>query len=274
MRGRLALIGVGVCWAFTPLFVVLASWDPFGTVLVRAVITGGALLTLSRFEWSKLRGRAFLGGLFAAASTSLFAASFLFAAAGKVYVLYYTFPLLLMCWDCVVRKRMPAAVELGGLILAMLGLVVIFEHDVRSSSLGWGALIAFLSAVCWVAHILIVRSAKPEDNICIGNGAGQLLVAVLFLPYVAQAAQLPTGIQSAALGALGLCSFLALYLWSVGIREVDGHLAGIITMLEAPGGVLLMLLLHKTALPFSLMLGGLLVLAAAAIALCCSGRKA
>lgn len=272
MKPQLALFGVGICWSFTPVFVVLASWNSYGTVMARALLTGFALVAFAYVQSGEQRidmrflPRAFFGGICGALSTSLFAVAFLFAEAGKVYVFYYTFPVLLMLFDGYASSRKISVSELFVLALSFCGVSVVYSNELSSFQLGIGELMAFGSALCWVLHIIVIRGVSNRQNICLGNALGQLLIAACFLPAVVIKAELPSGAQCVFLAALGAFSFLALYLWGIGVRDVPGHLAGTITMLEAPGGVLLMVFFKKSTLPLSSVVGGVLVLLAAALA--------
>jgi len=278
MKPQLALLGVGLCWAFTPVFVVAANWNPYGTIVLRAALSGIALLIFSgRASKEHLVVRptaaAISGGIFGSLSTSLFAVAFLYTDPGKVYVLYYTFPIILLIVDSALQTRRIVVSDLGIVLAAFIGLLAIYGADLEKGRVGSGELIAFGSAIFWVLHIKAMKIARDDKDVATGNASGQIIIAGCFFPLMLSSARCPNLVQSGALFALGFFSFCALYLWSIAVRKVDGHLAGTITMLEAPAGVLLMETITGERPALSLILGGLLVLAAAAIAVRAAERE-
>ena len=273
MNARIALVGVGLCWATTPVWVNLAGWDPFGTVAVRAGFTAGVIfLQLLRNPLSCIavneppRRSVCITGIWGALSTSCFAAAFLLTDTGKVYVLYYTFPLMVLVSQCYFAKRIPTAMELAILVLAFVGLLLVFGSDLADATFGFGEIVALASGFFWFLHILWTNSLDSERATLTGNGIGQTIIAVTALPVAMARASAPTQTQCLLLAALGIFSAAALILWSKGIQRVPGYLAGTITMLEAPGGVLLMAIILRQAPAMTAVLGGLLVLSAGAIA--------
>jgi len=272
MDARIALVGVGLCWATTPVWVNAADWDPFGTVAIRAAFTAAVIAHQLRKNGrgcneteSKMR-LVCMTGIWGALSTSCFAAAFLLTDTGKVYVLYYTFPFMVLVSQCYFAKRPPLAMELTILLLAFVGLLLVFGADISEAQFGIGEIVALASGFFWFLHILWTNRLGSEHATLLGNGIGQTIIAVSAMPLAFARAELPSGTQFALLTALGIFSAAALILWSKGIQKVPGYLAGTITMLEAPGGVLLMALIHKQAPATTAVLGGILVLSAGAVA--------
>lgn len=268
-KSYLLLFGVGALWGVTPVFVRAAAADPASTAILRAFISGIILLLV------QLRGRRkreheqrnwiglVLTGIAGCISTSSFAVGFLLTTPGNVYVLYYTFPIIVLIVRGLERKCLPSAPELVALLLGLAGLSVSLNDKIGIAKLGMGEVFGLVSSFAWVAHILFAQRLKSDSDAMLGNAIGQLLIAFVLSSFAFSSVSDLRIEQLVYLVSLGMTSAIALLLWCVAIRVVPGHIAGTITMLEAPIGIALIATVTGENITLHTALGGTMVLCSA-----------
>lgn len=280
----MCMLGVGLCFASTPIWVSLGAWDPLATVWARALICTVFLVTVLLgipSERTALivrpKRQMVVVGVTAWASTAFFAAAFFTAHPATVYLLYYTYPLLTLGVDLVRARRRPQAMELLVVGVMLGGLFVFFSESLEFHGQLVGIGLATGSSILWVLSMQMSRGlsdAESKASILWGQMLGAGILTVLMpIVYAHAPFSIPSGTQTAALIGLGFFTALAIYLWSISFTKVPGHIAGALTILEAPLGAALSALLLGKPLTLAECLGGSLVLAATLLALCSQRRK-
>lgn len=101
--------------------------------------------------------------------------------AGTATVLQYTAPVIIMLYVAVRAKKMPTLLEIGALVLALLGTFILATHgNLHSLAISRAALIWGLSSAVMMAvyNLLPIRLMKEYGTFCV-IGWGMLLGGIL-----------------------------------------------------------------------------------------------
>lgn len=266
MRAFLLLVGVGLCWALTPAW-VLGIESRESIVVVRSLGTAAGLLLLqkSAFRNALTASRANLwmmlrAGSFAALSTVLFPLAFYVAPAGVVYSLYYSFPGLSYFLEVLEGRRRPKALDVAVIIVGFVG--VIESVDLSTVSF-LGLVVGLGSALSWIAFIRSSRRLSDDAQVGTGMILGNLAFGALASPLLLMSHPALHARSLLCLAGLVASSVAAMFMWNKAVRHVETHEAGIFTTLEVPLGMSLVAWITGQNVPLNVWLGLALVLSSA-----------
>ena len=223
----LLLLGVGICWASTPVWVRGAALSVTSVVVARALLSGLGLMACRYPSNGGLRLKSWRAtvtvGITACLSTSTFAAACYFTKSGNVYLFYYTFPVILFAYDAFKESIQPTLKHIAALTTAGVGLLLAVHDELRISHLGYGEVLAAISALTWATHVICARKLRSDAENMTAIVFGQLIVGGLGFPFIATEILSCTVSQGGILLGFGASSVLALLCWSHAVRYVEGN---------------------------------------------------
>lgn len=266
-----ALFGAALLWSLGgPLVKLLAGADPrveavggWSVAFWRSMFGGMCFLP---FAWPRRRslGRVHPVWLMAAVvaftvMTACYVLATMSTAAANAIILQYTSPIWVFLLSPMLLKERPSLAEAGVLILAMVGVVVIFAAGEPGhmrgmiialvSGLGYGALTVLLRAV---------RQVDPAVLVCM-NCLGS---AVLMLPVVWWGAGMPgSAVQWILVALLGTVQVALPYvLFSYALQRIEAHRAALVLLIETVLNPVLTYLVVGERVPMGTLWGGPLIL--------------
>ena len=266
--GVLLLILSAICWSTAGLFTRLIALDPWTILFWRgifgAVLTGACALWVSRNDpdmVARFRWRHWPILLWMTLGTLAFIPALALTSVASVAILWATTPLLVAGLSRIwLGERVRAVTVLAGLV-AVAG-VAIMGSERASDNSKIGLLLAFAMAFSMAMTTVAFRKHRDAGCWPIGCLSNALTAGVTLFP-----AQ-PLVVTPADLGFLLLFALvqmtLGLGLFVMGTRRMPAADAAIISLIEAPLAPLwVWLAFHETPSDGTLV-GGALVLAAAA----------
>ncbi|MFC7342341.1 EamA family transporter [Saccharopolyspora griseoalba] len=259
-----------------------AGWSPGAVVLARLSIGAAALAPFAiaalRGRWRSLRAQ--LRPLLVYGALGLAGTQFCYFSAVRTMdvapalLIEFTAPIAIVLWLWVRRGQRPRPLTALGAGTAVLGLV--FALDLASGAeVAWtGALWAFAAMIGNAAYFLI--SGETEDvlppialagtGLAIAAAVLAALGAIGVLPMRANVASagyaIGTGPWWAPLLALGLISAALAYAsGTAAIRRLGSRVGSFVALLEVVAAALFAWLLLDQRPGFSVLLGGLLIIA-------------
>lgn len=276
----LLLIAGGSTWALTPLLVELTNLGLFPTLWGRA-------LTTALFLWIGIRAKILLStneesnwkkevsiGIWSAASTGFFVAACVLTTPIRVYALFYLFPLYSVVLDLVIgRKKKDTQVvkQLLVVSLATVGVVVFASSEWGNKPFGLGELFAICSSLVWLVYSKLACNLETDLQSLRAVMKSQLVLAVIFSAFViklgvTEGIELPKANQIFWIIVLGAATAMPLFAWGWAARYIKPHIAGAITQIEAPLGVIAMYLFIGTPIDLVASIGGLIIICSSVLA--------
>jgi drug/metabolite transporter, DME family len=192
--------------------------------------------------------------------TSTFVIANTMTAAANAIILQYTSPIWVFLLSPLLLKERPGRAEGAVLLVAMLGVAVIFSGNTDTDATG--LLIALASGVGYGALTVILRGLRPVSPIVVATlnalGSGLLLL----VPVLLTGGFRLTWPAWWLLLFMGMVQFTFPYLlFSWGLQHVEAHRAALITLLETILNPLWTFLLIGERPPLATLHGGPLILA-------------
>lgn len=199
----------------------------------------------------------------------LFILAYKVTAIGNAVVLLYLWPVFALVFECLRQRRPPTWAQVGVLVLAFGGVVVMNLH--RDFSVGgsdlWGSLMMITSAALFAVTAMVFKKAlvhvKETDTLYFQNGIG----AVVFLPFLLF--ELPT----TPLPEVGLAlvyglvvGFIAFGMFFYAMKRLPLFQYSALAYSEVPFGVLLGVVVLGEAVTTNQVVGAVLVLVASFLA--------
>jgi drug/metabolite transporter (DMT)-like permease len=266
--GVLFLALAAICWSMAGLFTRLIALDPwtilfwrgiFGALLTGACtlwLTGGdpaAILRFRRGHWSIL--------LWMTLGTLAFIPALALTSVASVAIIYATTPLIVAGLSRIwLGERIRAVTVLAGLIAT--GGVAVMASD-RSAEISTAGLVLAFAMAFSMAMTTVAFRKHPDAGCwpigCLSNALTAIVTALLAQPFAV------TPVDLVYLLLFGLVQMtLGLGLFVMGTRRLPAADAAIIGLIEAPLAPLWVWLAVDEAPSGRTMIGGALVLAAAA----------
>mgnify|MGYP001765082695 CR=1 FL=1 len=277
-RLGLAYAAVVLIWATTPLGIQWSGADGDFLFGVTARIVLGALIALpvlwllgQRISFAPRALLAYAAGslaIFGAMLSTYWAAQHL--ASGMVSVLFGTAPLftsLLAAW--VLGERTLNAYWLGGLLLAFVGLGLIFHEQISLEGVGgWAVLLMLWSALIHALSTVLVKKINAPISGSVTSVGALWVSAILYLVVwfaLAPAGEFwPQDVSERVWGAIVYLavvgSVLSSMLFYFALRYLPASLIGLITLLAPVLALWLGWWVEGEVLSRAAMLGTLLVL--------------
>lgn len=257
----LFLAGAALLWSLGGLLIKSIAWHPLAIAAARSAIAAATMLLLmprpqrrfTRVQWGA--AVCYVG------TVALFVSATKLTTAANAIFLQYTAPVYVALLGAWLLHERPSRTDVGLLGLALAGVGLFFLDQISWTGL-WGNLLALASGVSFAGLALLLRAQKdgsPADSVLLGN----LLTAALFLPFTWHTA--PGSGSWLPLVLLGVFQLgLSYVLFARGIRHVRALEATLISMVEPILNPIWVLLVLGERPQFWAIVGGALVLTAAA----------
>jgi drug/metabolite transporter (DMT)-like permease len=260
--GLLALCGVTIM-SFDSLLVKLVDTTSWNLIFWRGLLLSFSLLLLSRFKSNKqarthLSPKILLGGAAFSVSTIFFVLALHNTQVTSALVIFNTAPFFAAVIAFIALKEKLPMHTLIAMMVAIGGIVFIFDYAPAGSDGLTGDVFAIISAIGCATYLVTLRSAPNE------NGANFLIVAGFIMASVAlfNGAQ-PLSIKGVHLIYMGILGCLIVPLSGLLIAQSTKYLpaaqTGLILLLETLLGPLFVYIVLNEQPSVENMLGGGLV---------------
>jgi drug/metabolite transporter (DMT)-like permease len=212
---RLLLFGAGVLFGLSAVLARLAStggMDGGQVTLVRFAVGLGAVVALfvvRRGTFRPVRGKLLVTrGLFGGFAALLYFLAIARISAGEATLINNTFPIWAVLVSFLVLDERPTLHLLVGLVIATAGVFLVLGGGSTQLRLGWGQLLALLSAMAGGVAVTSIRALRATDNaptIFFAFAVGGLVVS---MPYGLHPWPAAPAAWAAAAG-VGAVAFLA-----------------------------------------------------------------
>lgn len=287
-RGVLYTVGAAVAFGLLPTLSGLAKNGGMGSPTFTALRAATGAVILACLVASGRRERVSLPALPVRERVMLAIATVangslnlaLFAAYGAMAVavvmpIYFMYPLLVAGASVALGRERFTPARIGGLALAVAGLVVALGSQIGPGAAvsGPGILLAAATAVCQATYLVASRAGYPSvpsdqaTSVILGGGA--VMAAVAAFAIDGSAGRTAWLLSPQAIGAVLVAGTLGAALAKVwllrGVRRIGGTRAAVLMLGEPITGVLVAALVLGQALTPAVVGGGLLILAGGAL---------
>lgn len=275
MRSSTALVALHVAVALFGFAALFGKWialPPGGIVLGRTLVAALTLAIVARATGQPLLrpNAAFAanGALLALHWVTFFAAVQVSNVATGLLG-FASFPVFVLAFESAARRRRPSGRELAAVALVVVGLALLVPEFSRSSAtvqgLAWGVVSGLTFALLTLANRARVASVGATPLALWQNAFAALWllpVVVVVVPTIA-----PTARDAVLVVMLGVfCTALAHTMFIASLRRVSAQTASIVSILEPVYGIALAALLLDEIPGFRTLIGGGLIVSAAALA--------
>jgi drug/metabolite transporter (DMT)-like permease len=273
MLGTLAMMACAFLWSVAGLFIKILDWNPFLIAGMRSLIAFFFLLGLIRtvrltWSWPLL-----WAALANAATMLLFVAANKTTTAANAILLQYLAPVFTAILSVVILKENLRREQLLALILAPIGMLLLFMDRLSAGQL-FGNLLALLSAVTFSLMFIFTRMQKkgnPLQSLMAAHAVTAVIAlsVALFLP-------LPrfTATSLGSILVLGVLQIgLASVFFSYGIKRVTAVSANLIALIEPVFNPVWVYLVLGEAPTMRTLLGGTVIIGSVTVATLVSGWR-
>lgn len=277
--GALLIMLAALSWSTAGLFPRLVSTDMSTTLFWRSAL-GGLTVFASYAVLQRQRGLADLWrlepaevfmSLLGAAAMISFVAAFYFAPVADVVFVYGAFPIVTLLASAKLLHHPIRTVDIVCSVAVALGVVLILGGQ-PSLTNAFGTLLSFAATLLFAAMTIGIKR-YPQANMVKVTYAGAALSALIMLPFASFA---DTSTHDMAwlwlYGFLNIGVGFGLYL--LGVRKVKPLVASLICMLEIPLAPLWAYAVFGDRVGSASLIGGGVILLAAALNLLLSDRNA
>jgi drug/metabolite transporter (DMT)-like permease len=276
--GLVLLFGAGALWSLNGALINLIyakGEGPHGVTIAcyRSLVAGIFLLPLGVRGLATLRrreGLRFLGGVRPAAfscaifftlMTACFVVANTMTEAANAIILQYTSTFWIFGLSPLVLGERPHRRDLGIVVLAMVGVGIIFAGNASTSAAG--LVIALAAGLFYALLTLMIRRMRDSDSAAI-TVVNNLGAAALLFPIVWVLGEVWVSWRSAVLLLImGVVQFgVPYYLYTLGLARVPAYQAALITMIEPVLVPLWTYLAVRQPVPKMTAVGGAVILAA------------
>lgn len=280
MQIAIAYITVVLLWGTTPLAV---QWSAQGVDLVFALglrTLIGLLLTLVWLRWNggrisvdrralKLYAVSLLGGV--CAMYAIYLAS-RYIASGLISVLFGLAPIIGGLFASIwLAEQFFQLRRIAGVLCALLGLAVIFQHELGLAGDGWiGVLAAFCGVILYsLSSVWVKRLGGDYSPLSVNAGSLLASFIVLLLIWLIDGSELPTQLAPRSIGAivyLGVFgSFVGFVSYYYVLRNMEASSALLITLVTPVIALYLGAAFNGESLHGGVLVGSALVLTGLAV---------
>ncbi len=249
-----AYLAVVLIWSTTPLAVKWSGEGPGFLLGVLARMSLATLLCLAlvvalrlEFPWHRIARRAYYAGALGAYGAMLliyWAAQYV--PSGLISVLFGMSPLVTALLAVpLLNERGPTAAHLSGMLVALLGLVVIFGASLAFGPHAAAGLVALVTAVILqsLSLVLIKRHAGSLPSLTVTTGALMIAAPAFLATWLIFDRQAPAELPSRALASivyLGVIgSVIGFTLFFYVLKHVSAHGSALITLITPVFALLL-----------------------------------
>lgn len=239
-RGLAYLASASLLWSTSGIFIKLLALSAFHIACYRSLVSAVAIVAILkalRRPWSLPREPlALTGSLVYACVLVLFVLATKLTTSANAIFLQYAAPIYLLFLEPWIFRRPFASRDFWAVGACVGGMALFFAGHLERGGLA-GNLLAVLSGLLLAVFSLILkweRETRPGHDPIGMVVLGNLLVALLCLPWVARDLHAPAPAQVLMLLYLGIFQLgLAYLLFTVGMRYLSATAALITCMLEA-----------------------------------------
>lgn len=252
--------------------------DPISFAILRAAVLAIVGLSVARVRGRSLAIPRYIwpGMAVVVIGTTILSYGYLGAVAriptSLAAMIFYVFPLLVLIMDAIWQRRMPGLGKIAMVLLAFLGLGVVFGPTFDQLD-GIGITMAFVAAFGSAAFCLIVPSVTARYSTIVMIGWSHVFVVVLFLPmlWLTDVDWPVTSIGWRYLSAACLCYVVGLSLTFLALSRAGSTKAAMLFNFEPITIVFVSAVILGEVLTLNQYAGGFLVLVALVMASRASG---
>ena len=239
-KGLIFLASAALLWSSSGIFIKLLTLSAFQIACYRSLVSALAIVLILRLlkrPWSLPRDPVSLAGslLYAFVLVLFVVATKLTTAANAIF-LQYAAPIYLLFLEPWLFRRPFQKRDSWAVAACVGGMALFFAGHLEKGGLA-GNLLALLSGLLLALFSLVLkwkRETRPGHDPIGMVVAGNLLVALLCLPWVLRSPLMVTPVQGAMLLYLGVFQLgIAYMLFTAGMRYLSATAALITCMLEA-----------------------------------------
>ena len=155
-----------------------------------AMFAGAIPALLILFLFSKRRisfaPRVILSGAMVGIAMMLYSFAVTETTVVRAILLFYLAPIWAITLECLFLGRKFRIVNAVALILAALGILIIFRGDISLMNWNWGDALALISGLCWAIGSTLIFSGEDVGarTIALFGGIGALLVGFLMVFFI------------------------------------------------------------------------------------------
>ena len=232
-RAMLRMLLCAMLWSLGGMLIKLIPWNAFLIAAARSLIAGILIFAYLRIARIPLRWnrQTLLIAIGMAGTFFSFVGATKLTTAANAIVIQYTGPLFLLAFNILFRGQRPRPADLLAALFSVAGICVFLLDELGGGTLA-GNLVALLSAL-FFTMVLITTGDGDETDRMNGILQGQILTAVLGLPFLFAALPVVTGQSLLYLLALGVFQLGVSYvLYMLALRDCPPLACSLLGMIE------------------------------------------
>lgn len=266
--GGLLVLIAALAWSTAGLFTRVVSTDIPTTLFGRSLSGGVCVLLIyavasrraERDIWKFSTGEVVVA-ILSAAGMICFISAFFYTTIANVTFLYGLMPLVTLLLSAIVLKQSPTRIGVMCCIVAAFGVAIIFWTEKNLSD--WLGFILALGMTFFMSALTVATKFYPKADVTKATYLSALVAAVIVLPFSSISSITPTdGLWLAAYGVVNVGLGFGVYL--LGVTRISALAAALIGLVEIPLAPVWAYLFFDERIVASALLGGGIVLAAAA----------
>lgn len=230
IRGEILIMITAILWSSGGLFLkLLPDMNALAINGMRSFIAFIVLLLYFK-RFPKINKWSILGGVIFSLVNVLFVIANKLTTAANAIVLQYTAPIYVLIFSSIKAKKMPKFTQIAILIVAFLGIVLVFADKVTIGNM-LGNILALIAGIAFGSVFFInnMEQTNPVDNACVAF----IINVIIGIPFYFKITQFGMSQLLPILG-LGILQFGLPYItFSIGIKKCSAFNASIISLLEA-----------------------------------------
>ncbi len=264
-RAYIAVLGAACLAGLSGLFVKHMMIQPAAMAWIRTavptLVLGSVFLIQRRTIFRKGMSKLLFASLLNVGRMFFFFYAFVHTTIGNATLILFTWPAFVVIMSAIFLKEKINARQTVLLILAMVGIAIVYAQDLSFSGQDFRGMSAALGAAFFYsATVIIFKTAskdyQPLELIFFQNVIG----SIVFLPFFILLRPLPTGLDwtLATSHALLLGTF-AFFLFFYGLKRMDASRAAMIAYVEIVVALLAGVLMMHEPFTLNMMIGGAII---------------
>jgi drug/metabolite transporter (DMT)-like permease len=274
LAGVLAMAATAFLWSIGGLFIKVVDWNPIAIAGARSLISSIVIVIYLRHPKFHFSFPQIAAAVANASTMLLFVSANKTTTAADAILLQYLAPLLTAFLGAVILKERPRVEHFAAFPFVAGGMIMMFYGELGGGRL-FGNTLALMSAVTFSFYFIFMRMQKdgsPLESVLLSHWlvAGICIIISLFLP-----APHITAKALAAIAVLGIVQVgLTAILFAVAIKRISAVQATLIAVIEPVcNPIWVFLAIGETPGIYTLLGGGIIVLAVTAASIVTSRRK-
>lgn len=227
-KGEIFIFLAALCWSLSGVLTKSLAINPILSNSLRSIIAIVMMIVYNKFKL-KVNKTIVIAGICLSSTNLLFFISLSLTTAANSIVIQYMAPIFVLLMTCVKYKKLPSPVQVLVVVIAFLGIVIIF-YDSIGGGYFVGNVLALLSGVAFAGVFFVnrLKDSSPIDSTIIGFFINSVCGVAVFnqISYIE-----PAGwIYILLLGVIQLG--LAYIFFSIGIKNCSSFSSSLISMTE------------------------------------------